>query len=412
MRLFASRQRFPAQIWLLFWCALVGSAGIALVWPFLTIYIREQLDVPLSQITLLFTLQSVVSFAATALVSPVMDRMGRKWPMVVAMVAGSVTMIAMSQASALWQWALLLPLYTIENAVFRIGSFTMVADLIEPERRSEVYALTRMGDNLGIAVGPALGGFLIAVSYALSFYAAAAVQGVLAVLIAVNIHETLPEVSESERLRAQQNAAGYGPLLHDRAFLTVWGLYILVQIANAMVFMLLGLHVKENFGIPEDRYGFIIGANAVMVVVFQYSVTRRADRYAPLPVIASGALLYALGMAGFALSRVFAAFLLSMIILTLGELLLMPTANALVANIAPAHMRARYIGIFSQSFRIGAGIGPVMGGLLSDRLAPTATWYGGMVVCLIAAGGFWLARREVTPERIARGDVALEQAAP
>jgi MFS family permease len=91
-----------------------------------------------------------------------------------------------------------------------------------------------------------------------------------------------------------------------------------------------------------------------------------------------------------------------------GELLLVPTATALVANIAPPEMRARYIGVFSLSFRVAAGIGPVLGGLLSDHLAPVATWYGGMAVCLAAAGGFFALARRWKVERRAAETLAVE----
>jgi MFS family permease len=400
-------KKYKTQIWLLFWGTLFSSTGIALVWPFLTIYIREQLDVPLTTITLLFTFQSITGFVATALVSPIMDRLGRKWPMVLALVASSLTMIVMSHASALWHWALLLPLYTVQNTVFRIGSYTMIADLVQPERRSEVYALLRMGNNVGIAAGPALGGFLVAVAYALSFYLAAAVQIVIAVMIGRVIAETLPASSPDDDLVIAR--PGYGPLLRDHAFLTTWGLYILVQIANAMVFVLLGLYVKENFGIPENRYGFIVGVNATMVVLLQYTVTRGSNRYPALHVIALGALLYAVGLGVFGVAGGFAAFLAGMVVMTLGELLLVPTATALVANIAPPDMRARYMGTFSLSFRIGAGIGPVVGGVLSDTVAPAATWYGGTVACLLAAMGYWLLRERLAPDRTDRYTLATSE---
>jgi MFS family permease len=222
MRLLTSQ--FTSHVWLLFWGSLFSSTGIALVWPFLTIYIREQLDVPLTTITLLFTLQSITGFVTTALVSPIMDRVGRKWPMALALFTSGLTMIMMSRASELWHWALLLSLYGMQNTVFRIGCYTMVTDLVEPARRSEVYALLRMGDNVGIAAGPALGGFLVAVAYTLSFYLAAVVQTVIAILIGAFLTETLP--ASSPENDAVITRPGYGPLLRDHVFLTTWGLYV------------------------------------------------------------------------------------------------------------------------------------------------------------------------------------------
>jgi MFS family permease len=384
--------RHTPQIWLLFWGTLIGSMGMSLVWPFLTIYIREQLDIPLSRITLLFTVQAIAGFAATTAISPLMDRFGRKGAMVAGMVASSATLFAMSQAESYAAWAVLLPAYGIVNSVFRVGSYAMVADLVEPERRAGVYALIRMADNVGIAVGPAIGGFLVSVAYTLSYFAAATTQFILALAVIFLITETLPRSGPDDALH--RPSLSYGPLLRDRPFLAVWGLYILAQMAGALVFMLLGVYIKENFGIAENRFGFIVGTNALMVVLLQYSVTRRTSRFAPLPVIVGGSLLYAAGMGLFAVSQSFPAFLAGMVVFTSGELLMVPTATALVANIAPPDMRARYMGVFTLTFRIAAGIGPVLGGLLNDHIAPSATWYGGMIVCLIAALGYaWLAQR-------------------
>jgi len=395
---------YSFQLWLLFWGTLLSSSGQSLVWPFLTINIREQLDIPLTTITLLFTAQSVAGFAATAILGPIMDRIGRKGPMIAGLIGSSAVLFLMSQAASLTAWAVLLPAYGMVNAVFRLGSYAMVADVIDPERRADVYALLRMGDNVGIAVGPAIGGFLVSVAYTLSYYLAAVVQIALAILVALRLVETLPSrdaVSDLEPI-ATAPSAGYAELLRDRPFLALWGLYILVQIATSMVFVLLGVYIKENFGIPENQFGFIIGTNAGMVVLFQYPVTRWASRFPPLRPITLGALVYAAGLLGFGISRAFLSFLLSMVVMTFGEVLLVPTATALAANMAPDMMRARYMGVFSLSFRVGAGIGPVVGGLLSDHVAPAATWYGGMLFCLVAAVGFaLLGRRQRVAERIA-----------
>ena len=401
--MFARLRTFPPQIWLLFAGTLLSSTGQALVWPFLTIFIREQLDIPLSRITLLFTLQAIAGFAATALVSPLMDRFGRKWLMVIGLVASSAVLVMMSQAATYPQWALLLPLYGVVNTIFRIGSYAMVADMVSAERRAAMYALLRMGDNLGIAVGPALGGFLVAVAYELTYFLAAGIQVALAGFVAAMIAETLPTMSDEAAAIADGHAPessglGYGPLLRDRPFLMLWGLYILMQIANSMVFVLLGVYIKENYAISEDRYGLIIGVNALMVVFFQYAVTRASSRRPPLNVIAAGGVFQAMGLGVFAMSRGFAAFLGGMVVFTVGELLLVPTATALAANIAPPQMRARYMGVFSLSFRVGSGIGPVVGGLLNDHIAPAATWYGAMVFCTIAVAGFrLLSRRTARP---------------
>ncbi|HSJ58832.1 MAG TPA: MFS transporter [Anaerolineae bacterium] len=77
-----------------------------------------------------------------------------------------------------------------------------------------------------------------------------------------------------------------------------------------------------------------------------------------------------------------------MVILTTDELLLMPTGTALVASLAPAEMRGRYMGLYNLTWSVAYGLGPALGGVLNDQIAPAATWYGGMAAALVAMVGF------------------------
>jgi len=79
-----------------------------------------------------------------------------------------------------------------------------------------------------------------------------------------------------------------------------------------------------------------------------------------------------------------------MAICTIGELMLMPTSSALVANIAPEDKRGRYMSVFNLSQGVGRGIGPITGGFLSDTFAPVMIWFGGMVMALLSAVSYFL----------------------
>jgi MFS family permease len=159
--------------------------------------------------------------------------------------------------------------------------------------------------------------------------------------------------------------------------------------------VLLPVYAKEQFGVVESQYGFIMATNAAMVVLFQYVVTQLTSRYPHLPVLAVGALFYGLGVGSVALGHGFAAFLISMAILTIGELILVPTGIALAANLSPADMRGRYLGVYGLSWGVAFGVGPVLGGYLNDHLAPVAIWVGGLVFGLSAMVGFLLLARAV-----------------
>ena len=382
---------YPRQFWLLFWGMLISATGGSMIWPFLTIYMRQRLDIPLTTVTLLLTLNAAAGLMTTFVAGPAVDRFGRKGAMFLSLAIGSIMMLAMSMAGTLQLWAILMAINGAFGPLYRVGSNSMVADLIEPERRASAYALLRMSNNLGVAIGPSVGGFITSASYALAFYSAAGASATFALLVMFFMSETVPQ--RQVAADQPQTDGGYSQVLRNRPFLAFCGVYTLAVMAHVLMMVLLPVYAKENFGVPESQYGFIMAANAAMVVLLQYTTTRITERYHHLPVLAVGSLFIALGTGSVALGWNFPTFLASMVILTIGEMIVMPTSTALTANLAPPDMRGRYMSIYGLTWGIGFGIGPVIGGFLNDNLAPVAIWYGGLVMGLAAAVGFVLLAR-------------------
>jgi len=250
----------------------------------------------------------------------------------------------------------------------------------------------RMSNNIGVALGPALGGLIAATSYTIAFYIAAAGMVIYSLLITILAHETLlkhpaASAAPSERF------GGYGRILKDHAFVSFVAAFTLTSISAAIMWVLLGVYVKQNYGVSESQYGLIPMTNALMVVFFQILITQVTKRYRALPVLSLGALFYAFGVGSVALGRGFWAFWVSMIIMTIGELIMTPTATTLVANLAPAEMRGRYMSLYGLTWGLAAGIGPVLGGFLNDQVGPSAIWYGGLVAGLLSSAGFFMLSR-------------------
>jgi MFS family permease len=168
---------------------------------------------------------------------------------------------------------------------------------------------------------------------------------------------------------------------------------LMIEMVNTLVFILLSVYIKENYGIPENQFGLLITINGLMVVFLQFFVTRITVRFRPLPVLAFGALFYGVGALTVTLGQAFPAFALSMVIITIGELIVSPTGLSLVAKLAPPEMRARYMGAYQLTWTVASGTAPVIGGLLNDYIAPVAIWYGGAVLAVIGSAGFLLIAR-------------------
>jgi MFS family permease len=392
-RIRALATQYPGQFWVLFGGMLSSAIGASMVWPFLTIYTRQHFDVPLTTVGLLLSLNAATGLAATFLAGPGADRFGRKGVMILSLSASCLVFAAMRWADRLSLWAVLLGVEGAFEPFFRVGSNAMVADLLPPDRRASAYALLRMSTNLGVAIGPAVGGFVAAVSYAWAFLTAAVAYALFGLLVLFLVGETLPPTVRDAREPA--SSAGYSPLLRDRTFLVFCGISTLAVVPSALTMVLLPVYAKEQFGVIESQYGFIMATNAAMVVLFQYTVTQVTRRYPHLPVLAVGALFYSLGVGSIALGHGFVAFLTSMIVLTIGELILVPTGTALAANLSPPDMRGRYMGVYGLAWAVAFGVGPVLGGYLNDHLAPVTMWVGGLAFGLAATGGFLLLARAI-----------------
>jgi MFS family permease len=394
LRDFLSRTRgvYPTQFWLMFWGMLISTMGSSMVWPFLMIYITGKLKLPLSQAASLMTLNAAVALVAAFIAGPVTDRLGRKWILVISLLGLGGVYLFYTQANTFALTALLMAGTGFFNPLYRVGGDAMMADLIPPDKRPEAYALLRMSNNLGISIGPAIGGFVAATSYNFAFVGAATGMIFYAVLLAIFARETLPSktgvLPASNEPRVHEPLGGYLKVFADRPFVFFIIAFSLNQVCATLIWVLLGVHAKTHYGVTENLYGFIPMTNALMVVFLQALVTRQTKKFSPLPVLALGSLFYATAVTSVAFGRGFPAFLMSMVIMTFGELMLMPTSTTYTASRAPADMRGRYMSVYSLTWMVAQGIGPVAGGFLADTYGPSSPWLGGGLVGLLSVAAF------------------------
>ncbi len=394
------KQDYPRQFWLIFWGQLISVSGMTLVWPFLTIYMREHLQLPLATITSLIGLEAIMTIIATLTVGPIMDRIGRKWIMVVSLGINGVVFFLMGFANSLTVFAILMMIRGFFGPLFRVGTNTMVADLIPKEKQIDAYSLIRISSNVGFAFGPAVGGFIAASSFNLSLNISASFLIVMTFFTAVLLKETLPGQGHIYASTVDKTGAGYGKILKNKSFVLFLGGDTLVKMSMIMMFVLLSVYSKENFGIPESQYGLLMTVNASIGGLLQFPATMITRKYTPSLMLALGAVFYAIGLGSVAFGDSFFDFMISMVILSIGEIILMPTAMTLVAKIAPADMRGRYMGLYSLTMGAAKGVGPVFGGLLNDNISPAAIWYGGFGLAMMSMFVFLMLHRRQTKLKV------------
>ena len=379
----------PGQFWLMFFGMILATTGTTMIWPFLMIYASETLSLPLGAVASLMTINAATGLVSSILAGPVIDRMGRKGAMVAGLLGNGLCYFLLSQASSYAAFAVILGGSGIFSPLYNVGTDAMLADLFPMEKRADAYALIRMARNIGVAAGPAIGGFVLASSYSFGMYGAAGGMSIYGLMLLFFARETLPKQAVMEKATLRRQLRGYWTALQDRPFMGLVGAFTLVQMTTAMVWVLLSVYLKSNYGISERLYGWLPTTNALMVVFFQVLITRRTKKFPAVQVMSWGAFFYVFAPLLIAFSSGFWGFWLAMVIMTVGELIVVPRASAYAANLAPVDMRGRYMSLYGLTWNVAAGISPVLGGFLSDQVGPQVPWLGGALIGALAVIAFW-----------------------
>ena len=382
-------REYPRVFWILMVITFVDRIGGALIFPFFALYITSKFDVGMAEVGVLFATFSLSSFAGSTIGGALTDRFGRKGIIIFGLIASSLSSLAMGVTNSFQMFFVLALFVGILSDVAGPARQAMVADILPEDKRADGYGIMRIAFNLSVTIGPAIGGLLAAKSYLALFITDAAISLVTAVLIAMFIPETKPEAHpDAPQPTVASSFAGYGKVLRDTAFMLFLGAVMLQVFTYMNMNTTLGVFLRNEHGIPEFRYGLLLSLNAAMVVLMQFPITRRIKDYPPMLMMTFGTVLYAIGFAMYGFVSAYFMFVAAMVIITIGEMIVSPVSQALVASFAPEDMRGRYMAVSGFSWGIPFAIGPYLAGLIIDGPNPNNLWYVAGFVGLLAAFGF------------------------
>ncbi|MEI7844823.1 MAG: MFS transporter [Chloroflexota bacterium] len=381
---------FPRQFWLIAIGVLISSGGSSLIWPFQLIYISKTLTLPISSIATLISLSSIIGLGASLIGGAIADRFGRKLIMFFSQVAHGFAYLFMSQANTYIGFVIPMTIMGAAMPFYSIGSDAMMADIIPSEQRTEAFAILRMFNNAGIAIGPAIGGFIVTGSYTIAFFVAAASMITYSLLLLFFVHETLDKKGFPVTLPKTSPFGGFERVFSDSNFVAFVFTITLGMIAPLMMWILLSVYINKYFGIPEYLYSWLPITNALMCVFVQYPVTQFTRKLHPKKAITLGMLFYAIGVGSVAIMTGFWGFWTSMVIMSMGELILVPTGSKYVSDIAPVDLRGRYMSVYWLTWGISRSLAPLIGGYLHDAINPQAIWWGGLIIGMISTIGLFI----------------------
>lgn len=401
--------RFPVNFWTLVGASFVDRLGGALLFPFFALYVSSRFGVGMTQVGILFAIFSITSILGGVVGGAVTDRFGRRSALLFGLITSALSSLAMGLTDDLNVLYVLAGFVGLLSNTAGPAQQAMIADLLPEKQHTEGYGIFRVAANLAVTVGPALGGLLAARSYLLLFVLDAISSLVTAVIAYLVIPETKPEREPGESPETlSQTLSGYGTVLHDGLYIAFIVASILMVVVYTQMNSTLSVFLRDQHGIGEQGFGWILSLNAAMVVSFQFGITRRTSRFPPLTMMVVGTVFYAVGFALYGIVAAYSLFLVAMVIITIGEMIVTPVAQAIAARLAPRHMRGRYLAVYGFSWALPSAVGPLAAGLIMDNANPDLVWFMAGVLGLLAAGAFGMLHHRAGDRLVAHDAAALE----
>jgi len=390
-RVRSTYQEFPPRFWILVVATFIDRIGGTLIYPFFALYITEKFNVGMTEAGILVAIFSVSAFVGSMLGGALADKFGRRAMVLFGLVFSALSSISMGLVDDLSAFYLLAVFVGLLSNIGGPARQAMVADLLPKEKHSEGFGINRVAGNLAWILGPTIGGLLAARSYMLLFVLDAVTSLITAVIVFKLIQETKPEASPGETQETiLQTFVGYRVVLADRLYMLFLLVSMLMLIVYQQMYNTLSVYLRDSHGVTPQAYGMLLSLDAGVVVLFQFWIARKIRPYAPMLMMMVGTLFYLVGFTMYGFVASYALFVVAILLITIGEMIVMPVGQALVARLAPVDMRGRYMAIFGLSWTIPSAVGPWAAGLVLDNYDPNWVWYAAGIISAVAAAGFYI----------------------
>jgi MFS family permease len=383
--------RYDSRLWTLFTVRLIVSIGFGAGMPFVSLYLYRELGLPMKGVGTIMLLSALISAVGRIVGGELADRIGRRPLIAVTLGVRALFFFSMSYAiyarASYVAVALVYLLVRLLGALMKPGIDTMVADIVPQEQRVEAFGIIRIGANAGWAIGPAIGGFLMVISYWSLFLVTGAASLIGMVLV---IEESRHNKPAEKFILSRVLDVG-----RDRRFLIFCGLSFMLFLVMGQFSSTLSVFSTEFVGITDVQLGLVYTLNGIIVVLFQWPAALLAAKIGTRFALTLGAILFGAGYFSVGMANSFYFLLGSMAVITWGEVIFSPSATTTVANSAKDRKMGRYMGFFGLSEALGWSAGPFVGGWLLDYLAgtPLLLWGSIGMIATLAAVGFGLTSR-------------------
>jgi predicted MFS family arabinose efflux permease len=372
----------PTEAWVVFTATLINRAG-TMVLPFLVLYLTRSLGETAARAGFTIAVYGAGAIVTGPFAGRLCDRLGAHRVMRGSLLISGAILFVFPFVTSYRAILAVTFVWAVTNEAFRPANFATITEIVRPDQRKAAYALIRLAINLGMSVGPAVGGFLAPISFHALFYldGVTSILGGLVLVLAPAFPERKAEVGSGAGIPGAPGRS----ILADRRLLYFLAALVPVQMVFFQFSSSLPLFLVHDLGLKESDFGLLLTMNTILIIFLEVALNLAMARWHHRWALALGSLLYAVGYGAFVLASGFASAAVCVTIWTFGEMILLPASAAYMGDIAPAARRGMYMGLYTMSFSISFALGPWLGTMVFDRLGSSAVWMGCLVLGSVAA---------------------------
>jgi predicted MFS family arabinose efflux permease len=388
---------FSREIWILTLVTFINRAG-TMVLPFLSKYLKEDLHFSYNQVGWIMVSFGLGSMLGSWLGGKLSDKIGFYKIMIFSLFTSGVSLFFVQYITTFWGLCIAMFLLMVIADMFRPAMFVSLGAYAKPENRTRALTLVRLAVNLGFAAGPALGGLIImGIGYSGLFWVDGASCIVSISIFALLVKEKKKVVYDDKI----ENATDKKSVFHDRIF---W-VFLFVSFVTAMIFFqlftTLPLYHNEKFGLSEFQTGLLMTLNGLLIFALEMPTVGFLERkgFPKIKIIILGSFIMASSFF-LLLINVWAGILvISMICISIGEILTFPFSNAFALSRAPRGQEGRYMALYTMSFSLAHIISSKVGFEIITRLGYQINWFFMASIGVIATlCCFWI-KKALTLEK-------------
>lgn len=381
------------EVWLLSLVTFINRCGTMVI-PFLSVYMTAELNFSIVQagwVLLCFGLGSVVGSYIGGYLT---DKIGYYWIMFWSLLGGGLMFISIGFVKSVWTVGVVVFITSSIADAMRPAVMTAIAAYNSPENRTRAYSLVRMAMNLGWAMGPAVGGWLVGlIGYWALFWA----DGITCIAAAFLFLFCMQAKSKEKTAEEKPILTPVHSPYKDKEYL----FFLFLTLIGAIVFMqflyTLPVFYKEELQFSESTIGNILALNGLLIFIIEMPLVYTIERKMKImDSIWIGVLMY--GIAYAMLNLNFGSSLMiaiaSMIVLSIGEIFNMPFTNTYAISRASAENRGAYMGLYTITYSIAHIIGPPLGTQTVHHFGFDTLWNTMGVLALLTAIGYIFLKRK------------------